>query len=132
LPDTKPLQGLPLFDKSGIALLYGEGGSYKTFVALRWAHDVARYGPVIYVAAEGVPAIRRRKIALDELYGRRDGLYFLGDLNLLDTEHSKEVEEFGKQKGCSKQEPWIIREGVAGSSGELKRGRPPRTSPKAG
>lgn len=44
--------------------LYGQGGSYKSFLALAWAALIAQGGkPVIYIVAEGMSGMRARLAA---------------------------------------------------------------------
>jgi putative DNA primase/helicase len=47
-----------------LTVLYGPGGSYKSFIALTWACQLAVDGKtIIYVAAEGVSGVRARVAA---------------------------------------------------------------------
>jgi hypothetical protein len=60
----------PLLTKRGLANLFGQSGTYKSFVALDWALCVAAgrqwfdhatdEGPTVYVASEGAPGLRKR------------------------------------------------------------------------
>lgn len=44
-----------------LSVLYGQGGTYKSFVALDWAARLARAGhPVVYIVAEGMSGMRAR------------------------------------------------------------------------
>lgn len=47
-----------------LTVLYGPGGSYKSFLALHWSAELARDGQdVVYIAAEGVSGMRARVAA---------------------------------------------------------------------
>ena len=44
-----------------LSVLYGQGGTYKSFVALDWAARIAHEGhPVVYIVAEGMSGMRAR------------------------------------------------------------------------
>ena len=98
----------------GLATIFGRPGSYKTFLALDWACSVATgtwwnrrpvaQGPVLYVMAEGVGGLRRRKQAwethhrvhLDEfpLY------WYPQTVNLLDDEWAEGLAQVAGDLGC--------------------------------
>lgn len=83
-----------------LAAIFGRPGSYKTFLALDWAlhiacgswwnrHPVTR-GPVLYVMAEGVGGLRRRKRAWEVAHRTtlddQPICWYPQPLNLLDVE----------------------------------------------
>lgn len=52
----------------GVSMLYGQPGSYKSFIASRWSFDLASVGvPVAYVAGEGATGVAQRLFALQLL-----------------------------------------------------------------
>lgn len=61
-----------------LTLLWGKGGTYKSFVALEWAARIGR--PAVYVAAEGRSGIQARLWAAMKHHGRQ-----LPDLHVLGT-----------------------------------------------
>jgi hypothetical protein len=50
-----------LIPDKGISMLYGPPGSFKTYAAIHWAHQLASVGvPVAYVAGEGYYGVNQR------------------------------------------------------------------------
>ena len=79
LPDPEPpLEGY--LNAAEAVWLAGKFGTYKSLVALAWSYsvatglawsgaEVAKVVPVVYVAAEGVSGLRKRKEALERHHG---------------------------------------------------------------
>ncbi len=72
-----------------LTVLWGKGGTYKSFAALAWAARLEE--PVVYIAAEGASGIQARLWAWMKHHGRRD----LPDLHVmpsnLNVHHKDEV-----------------------------------------
>ena len=80
--------------KHGQTLLYGPTGGGKSFVALDYAFEIAKTGPVVYVAAEGAAGYAARLLAWQKHHRGQDlgQLYFVDRaVNLLDP---NEVDAF--------------------------------------
>lgn len=80
--------------KHGQTLLYGPTGGGKSFVALDYAFQIAKTGPVVYVAAEGAAGYAARVLAWQKHNHGQDlgQLYFVDRaVNLLDA---NEVDAF--------------------------------------
>jgi AAA domain/IclR helix-turn-helix domain len=105
LPEPEPLID-GVLDRRTMALLIGQWGSGKSFLALDWAccvatgkpwqgHAVNPAGPVLYVAAEGAYGLNARVEAWEYAWNRGvevDGLEFYPDpVNLLDRGHVDEL-----------------------------------------
>ena len=69
LDPPKYHEGTPL-PSGEISVLYGFTGTYKSFVAIHWAFQVARYGPIVYVCGEDHAGVAVRV----EGYARACGL----------------------------------------------------------
>jgi hypothetical protein len=101
LPPPEWLIGGTLVEGS-MCVLFGQPGSYKSFIALSWACSVAtgrdwlgksvRQGPALYVAAEGAPGMSKRLRSWLDHQGMaasdvRDDLHFLPrPVSLLDAD----------------------------------------------
>lgn len=104
-------------EQHGFAVLYGESGVGKSFVALQWAHCIVtgtkwidqgvKRGPVVYVAAEGMAGLGKRLRSLMQFYGHDDppkSLYFIPDaVTLLDQAVVAEAADL-----CSEMEPALL------------------------
>lgn len=70
----------------GLTVLYGESGTYKSFLTLHYALTIAQKDPVVYIAAEGETGYRQRLEAWFKHHGEQhktDKLTFvLGSVNL--------------------------------------------------
>lgn len=71
-----------LLPDKGLSMLYGPPGSYKSFLACRWAFELASVGvPVAYVAGEGATGAAQRLFALQLLADVPDDI----PLTVMDT-----------------------------------------------
>ncbi len=94
-----------------VATLYGEPGSYKTFVGLDMAISVAMNlhwqgfevltSPVIYISGEGTGGLGKRCAAWKKTWGidKLSGIeFFPGQLNLLDAERRSALAEVVRRR----------------------------------
>lgn len=64
-----------LLPDKGVSMLYGEPGSFKSFIACGWSFDLASVGvPVAYVAGEGATGVAQRIFALQAMLGVPDDI----------------------------------------------------------
>jgi hypothetical protein len=84
-----------LLDQGAMSVLYGDSNTGKTFVATDMAYHIAEglaYAgmtttklPIVYVAAEGGRAVRKRLLALRAKYGPSDNFFLIAEpVNLRD------------------------------------------------
>lgn len=98
MPDPKQLvRGL--LQAGTVAVVYGDGGSYKSFLALdialhvvngeQWCGRAVEQAQIIYVAAEGAAGIKKRRKAWELAHELpSDGAWLLpNSLQLMDSQH---------------------------------------------
>lgn len=67
LPEAEFFEGTHIV-KHGVQMWVGLSGTFKSLYAMRLAYSIATRGPVVYVSAEGIGGLRKRRNAIVQHY----------------------------------------------------------------